>query len=1047
MNHIRFSAHTPAPRFRPGGLLLAACAGLTLLAGPLGAAPMPKNLGNGLDALVESNLKLKADPSFSPHKLKKFKGFATQRAAYTATSMIQDPAGRILVRVHPDGRVPLADLQKTALAAAPSMTVQAVNATFQGVGVFEAYISVDEVTALARLKGVSAVKLSLKPFQSRKRFNTLPGQPAATVGEHLNAIGTVYDYGVIQHRVDQIDALYNPAAALDYEGRGISIGVISDSYDSSGATIDAATDVSTGDLPGTGNTLNTQPVVVLHDIPAGQGGTDEGRGMLQTVYKMAPKARLAFASGDYGEVDFANNIFALAGFFPGYYDPSVQDGFAADIIADDLTYLDEPFFQDGIVAQAAQIVSENGVSYFSSAGNNPGTNGYDSDFRFVDNTSTALTAAAGNAALANTNINLANVPTALYAGGFHNFNPSGLDVAQTVNYPDAAFLQTVFHSTDPIYTILQWNDPDGALPTITGTVVEDTGTLTYNPSTQTANTASFPVNLTAGQTYEILETPGSNPATPGLLPLDGIVTLADPSGNVLSTTDNGSDGEAERVLFAAPVTGTYTVSVDAFEDPADNYVTDGSFTLDVYATAGLGGVTQDLNLLVFDMNGNYLSSSSGTANNLATNSPIEVVPIVAPPGATQVQFVISRTGPPPATGRTANHLRYIAFGDGISPLGPAEYFSYLTPTTYGHDCADGAINVAAYPYYRPSTPENDSVGPATVYFDANANPLPAPQVRLKPDVAAMDGANTTFFGGGDSREDLDTNPNFFGTSDAAPHAAAIAALVLEANGGSGSVTPAQMKTVLQSSAFVHDLDPFSATGTARTSAGGKVTVTINSDDETTLDGVPGTEGSSDPNSIAINYIGAGSLATFVFNPAGTPATAGDPTGGNNGLDANGTYFDNSTPGLAFSPDTPFTLGSGSGGFTTSNVTATSANPVTQPPNGVSIGLYFTQQLAFDPGVFTGGKVLRFTVGRYQYQFSDVTTAGGRSLPNVSADLFGGGVSLPNGVQFNNGMSFSGTTTSGATFSGVIKNRLGAGYSVLDGFGFINAEAAVQTPLP
>ena len=41
------------------------------------------------------------------------------------------------------------------------------------------------------------------------------------------------------------------------------------------------------------------------------------------------------------------------------------------------------------------------------------------------------------------------------------------------------------------------------------------------------------------------------------------------------------------------------------------------------------------------------------------------------------------------------------------------------------------------------------------------------------------------------------------------------------------------------------------------------------------------------------------------------------------------------------------------------------------------------------------------------------------------------------------MSFSGTTTDGGTFSGTIKNRIGAGYSPVDGFGLINAEAAVS----
>ena len=53
-------------------------------------------------------------------------------------------------------------------------------------------------------------------------------------------------------------------------------------------------------------------------------------------------------------------------------------GFKADVIVDDIIYLAEPMFQDGIVAQAVDEVAAKGVSYFSSAGNRPATQAYDS---------------------------------------------------------------------------------------------------------------------------------------------------------------------------------------------------------------------------------------------------------------------------------------------------------------------------------------------------------------------------------------------------------------------------------------------------------------------------------------------------------------------------------------------------------------------------------------------------------------------------------------------------------------------------------------------
>ncbi len=1044
MNQSLFAPRAAFPRFGRVSTFLSTCAGFALLSGALSAGTMPKNLGGGLDALVESNAKIKTASGSKLTKVERFNGYASQRAAYVATSMIQDGTGRVLVRVHPNGIVPLAKLQTAATTAAPSLVIHATDPSYHGAGVFEAFVAVDDVPALAALEGVSSLFLEHRPLHTKAK-NTTPGQTSAFFGETLARIGTAYDFGVTQHRVDQISRIYNPDAVLDYEGRGISVAAISDSFDASSSPITASTDVADGDLPGAGNKVNGQPVVVFDDLPPGEG-TDEARAMLQTIYKMAPQVRLGVASGDYGEVDFANTIRAMAGILPGYYPASVQQGFKADVITDDLVYFDEPFFQDGIIAQGVNDAAAAGVSYFSSAQNNFGVNGYDSAFRFVSN-GTGLTAAAGNTALKGTNINLAGVPAGLYAGGFHNFNTGGLDVSQPVNFPSAEFLETNYGESSPIPVILQWNDPDDTTtPGITGQVGEFTGTITYNPATQAGNAVSFPVNLTADQQYYFLETPAATPTTPGANPLDGQITLIDPNGNVVSFVDNGGAGAPESLLVFAPVTGTYTVTITAFEIPTNNEdITDGGFTLDVYTTNGTERITQNLSLLVFDANGNYLPADSATADSTALNSPVQISEFLAPDGASQVQFVIARSNQQPTHGRAANHLRYLCLGDGITPLGPAQYFNYLTPVTFGHATAAGANGVAAYAFSRPSLPEAyTSPGPATIYFDANNNTLATPEVRLKPDVAAMDGANTSFFGG-DASEDVDYSPNFYGTSDAAPHAAAIAALVLEANGGSGKVTPLQMKQVLEGSAFTHDLDPYFSSGTAKTSGGDTVTVTIVSDNES---GVVGTTGTQDPSAFKIQYTGKSSLATFQFNPTGQPITGGNVTGGNNGLYTNGEYFQYSTPGIAFGNGKPFTLGVSSPSLVYGkSVRLEELNVYNHPTPVTAQGRFLTLKLDFAGGTFASGDFLHFTIGRYELVSADVTTKGGRSIPDRTADLFGGGVSLPDGTLNSNGMTFSGTTYAGETFNGVIKNKLGQGYSPLDGFGFINAEAAVVSPLP
>ncbi|MBD2770200.1 S8 family serine peptidase, partial [Hymenobacter sp. BT664] len=136
------------------------------------------------------------------------------------------------------------------------------------------------------------------------------------------------------------------ARPTGYTGQGVRIGTLSDSYNALGG---AAADVASGDLPAT--------VQVLDDL---EGGTDEGRGMMQLIYDIAPGATQAFATAFKGEGSYADNIRALA-------DPARGN---CRIIVDDVWYYEEPFFQDGVVAQAVnEVTTQRGVAYYSLAGN------------------------------------------------------------------------------------------------------------------------------------------------------------------------------------------------------------------------------------------------------------------------------------------------------------------------------------------------------------------------------------------------------------------------------------------------------------------------------------------------------------------------------------------------------------------------------------------------------------------------------------------------------------------------------------------------------
>jgi Subtilase family/Fibronectin type III domain len=161
--------------------------------------------------------------------------------------------------------------------------------------------------------------------------------------------------------ISEADTLMNVAAtraAHAVDGSGETVGILSDSFDTAaGAPTHASTDIATGDLPGVGNPCGrTSPVVVQSDFSGG-GQTDEGRAIAQLVHDLAPGAGLAFATAFNGDLDFANQITTLR---------TVN---RADVIVDDVSYFNEPFFQNGPIATAANMASLAGIAYFSSAGN------------------------------------------------------------------------------------------------------------------------------------------------------------------------------------------------------------------------------------------------------------------------------------------------------------------------------------------------------------------------------------------------------------------------------------------------------------------------------------------------------------------------------------------------------------------------------------------------------------------------------------------------------------------------------------------------------
>jgi Subtilase family len=215
---------------------------------------------------------------------------------------------------------------------------------------------------------------------------------------------------------------------------------------------------------------------------------------------------------------------------------------------------------------------------------------------------------------------------------------------------------------------------------------------------------------------------------------------------------------------------------------------------------GCPGSPNDLDIYVF--NDPPTAVLAGSTDTNIGGDAVEVFSIFNPPGAVVTAFNIMITkfdGPNPQL------IKYVRFGGGNVTINE---FDTQSSTLFGHANAAGAAAVGAAFY--GNTPEFgvsppllepfSSAGSAPIIFDTAGNRLTIPQLRLKPEIVAPDGTNTTFFGGRDVEPD--GFPNFFGTSAAASHAAAVAALMLQAV---PSTTPERVYETLETTAI--DMGP------------------------------------------------------------------------------------------------------------------------------------------------------------------------------------------------------------------------------------------------
>ncbi|MBT5708760.1 MAG: S8 family serine peptidase [Verrucomicrobia bacterium] len=175
----------------------------------------------------------------------------------------------------------------------------------------QAWMPLEELERLAAIRSVRSIKRALLPV-TRVHNRT---------------------EGDVRHRVDLVRREFG------MDGDGIKVGVLSNGVDT------LAIRQGNGDLP--------NEIAVL---PGQHGVGDEGTAILEIVNDLVPGAELMFASGFPSEAQMAQNILDLA-------------AAGCDVIVDDVGHLLAPAFQDGSAAQAVESVFQQGVAYFSAAGN------------------------------------------------------------------------------------------------------------------------------------------------------------------------------------------------------------------------------------------------------------------------------------------------------------------------------------------------------------------------------------------------------------------------------------------------------------------------------------------------------------------------------------------------------------------------------------------------------------------------------------------------------------------------------------------------------
>jgi hypothetical protein len=271
------------------------------------------------------------------------------------------------------------------------------------------------------------------------------------------------------------------------------------------------------------------------------------------------------------------------------------------------------------------------------------------------------------------------------------------------------------------------------------------------------------------------------------------------SGNKNDNTSGTWEGDfVDGGNATAPLAGAGRIHLFPGNVPFDTVTAPGQSQYDLFWSDPLGGSNNDYDLFLLNAAGTGILAAS-TNTQSGTQDPFEAIGI--PAGANLRLVIVKFSG-------AARFLRLVTNRGRLAISTPG--------ATSGHSTALAAFGVAATPASNFAAPPNpagpypnpfigtntvelfSSDGPRKLFFAPNGSLLGAAGdflatggiTRQKPDITAADGTSVTGVGNFPSP--------FFGTSAAAPHAAAIAALVKSASPG---MTAAQIRAALIASAI------------------------------------------------------------------------------------------------------------------------------------------------------------------------------------------------------------------------------------------------------